>query len=432
MVRTLNKFRTRQMALIMGSIFLAAIWYCPAALAQKESQKEFVTLGLKEISGQDIPGAKQQAVSQALEKAVEHAVASLIPGQAMAASLEFIHDHILADTDKFIITYKVLGGTSYGGNYLVSVESQVSLNLLEERLTKARLINTEHSTPSLLFLIAEQTSQEILPRYWWGRNPEPYHSAAESILLNTLAEKRFRSVLEPDQHPDPANYKVEFTTIYDEQAAINLGEALDADMVIIGRVKSSESINRMGDQRAFDGMVEINAYDVKSGTLAFQFGVKEAATSTMEDEGNSQAIDKAAQTASQNLIERLNQFWSKTQRKENGFELALEGEDFLNRFIALKRRFKDMSDIENMVPKEIGSSSAVMEIIYKGSTTQFADTLMLKTFDDFGLEILAVTPDKVSIRFIEQDPIVPETSGTFPETPESSEPSPVTGQSLDE
>ncbi len=71
------------------------------------------------------------------------------------------------------------------------------------------------------------------------------------------------------------------------------------------------------------------------------------------------------------------------------------------RFIALKKRFKEIRDIENMQPKEIGSAHAVMEIVYKGSPEQFANAVLLKTFDGFGLELAEVTPEQVKIRFVE-------------------------------
>jgi hypothetical protein len=55
-----------------------------------------------------------------------------------------------------------------------------------------------------------------------------------------------------------------------------------------------------------------------------------------------------------------------------------------------------------MQPKEIGSDKAVMEIVFKGSPEQFADAVMLKTFDGFGIEVAEVTEQMVFIHFIEK------------------------------
>ena len=80
----------------------------------------------------------------------------------------------------------------------------------------------------------------------------------------------------------------------------------------------------------------------------------------------------------------------------------IKGKNFLPRFIALKQEFQQMSEIENMQPKEMGSNYAVMQISYKGNSSQFADAVMLKTFDSFGLEFLDITDTEVTIKFIEK------------------------------
>ena len=89
-------------------------------------------------------------------------------------------------------------------------------------------------------------------------------------------------------------------------------------------------------------------------------------------------------------------------RREHSFDVRIEGMEFLPRFIALKKRFQQIPEIENMQPKEMGSNFALLEMFYKGRPTHFANAVMLKTFDTFGLEILDVSDTQVTIRFIEK------------------------------
>ncbi|MDZ7664057.1 MAG: hypothetical protein U5K27_01785 [Desulfotignum sp.] len=42
-----------------------------------------------------------------------------------------------------------------------------------------------------------------------------------------------------------------------------------------------------------------------------------------------------------------------------------------------------------------------MEVVYKGTPAHFADSIMLKTFDGFGIEIGEITDRFVDIRFID-------------------------------
>jgi len=62
-----------------------------------------------------------------------------------------------------------------------------------------------------------------------------------------------------------------------------------------------------------------------------------------------------------------------------------------------------MPEFTSMLQKEIGSNSALVQILYKGTPTRFANAVMLKTFDSFGLEITEVTDEGVTLRFIEKE-----------------------------
>ncbi len=359
-----------------------------------------VTTGKHRI-GKDMPGAKRRAVNQALERAVQNAFASLVSRQVFASNLEFLYDRLLPGAADYVITYRVLDGIQHKGQYLVGVESKIDLALVGKRLQDARILNAGKDKPVVLFLIAEQAPTDILPRYWWGNNPEPYTSRAETILKTELAQNRVLFAHAGAEYPDPSFYNIQFASIYDAKAAMDLGRALKADMVIMGKAMASESFNRMGDEKTFDAVIDLRGYDLASGKTVLSTSAKATATSEMETEGAIQALTEAAQTVGVELGQKIDTFWSQNLRKENSFDLAIEGDNFLPRFIALKKRIRDIRDIENMQPKEIGSAHAIMEIVYKGSPAQFADAVLLKTFEGYGLEIAEVSDELVKIRFVE-------------------------------
>ena len=360
-----------------------------------------VTTGQEKIKGQDIPGAKQAAVKKALEQAVQHTFASLVSRQTFASNLEFLYDRLLPGTLDFVVTYRVLDGIEYKEHYIAGVESKINVDLVEKRLKDARIIRQGSAKPVVLLLIAEQTPDSLLPKYWWGDNPDPYRSLAEEHLKMRLGQEKIPFAVSGSNYPDPSNYNVDFTSIYDAESAMALGLALKADMVVLGKAVAAESFNRMGDEKTFDATIELAAYDVASQTAVIHTLSKATAKSNMESAGVTAALNQAADQAAQDLGGKIDSFWGKSLRKENSFELSIEGENFLPRFIALKRRIQDIRDIENMQPKEIGAAHAIMEVVYKGSPNQFANAVMLKTFEGFGLEIAEVTEEQVKIRFVE-------------------------------
>lgn len=390
-------------AMMIGFMFaLSAFFAQPLLAATKSGVLTGVTTGKQRVVNQNIQKAKQKAVAQALETALQNAFASLVSREILAANLDFFYEQVLSRTSDYIKAYRVMGGMKSKGYYLVGVETKVDLALLEKKLTDARILKTGKGKPTILFFIAEKTLDDLQPKYWWGKNPIPYISDAELIIISKMLRDDFRVAGTGSDRPDPSFYDIAFSTIYDVSAAKKLGVQMKADMVVFGKASSTESINRMGDERTFDAIVSLEAYHLETGEKALSLSRTAAAKSQVPVVGQINAIKNAAQLAAQDLSEKLSGFWSDQLRREHAFDVRIEGDSFLPRFIALKQRFVQMPGIENMQPREMGSDYALLELFYKGKPAQFADTVMLKTFKEFGLEIMDVTDSLVTIRFIEK------------------------------
>ncbi len=396
---------TKKQALIWAgvSIFIILLAQNCAFAAQKTGLLTTVTTGNREIVNEDIPGARQAAVSDALERAVVNAFASAVSPQVFAAHLDFLYGRILPVAQDYVVTYRVLGEITHTDTYLVGVESKINLVLLEQMLTEASIRNAGTDMPTILLLIAEQGPKDLLPRYWWGNNPEPYISYAETRIMDTLLDKRFNVAGMEKEKPDTSFYDIRFPSIYDAGAAVDLAEKVNADLVVVGRASAAESANRMGEEKIFDAVIKLTAYDVGSGQQVAVCENTAAAKSDPDQEGAIQAIEKAADLAALDLAEKMDHYWSGHLRKENRFDVVITGNGFLPRFLALKKRLAEIAEIQNMQPKEMGSDRAVMELVYKGSPSHFADSIMLKTFAGFGIEIAEVTDNLVTIQFIDGD-----------------------------
>jgi len=385
-------------------LFIAVIFVCePSFAAVRSDVLTGVTSARRMVINQNIPQTKQKAVSDALKIALQNAFATLVSRQVFASNLDYFYNQVLSHTSDYIITYRVLGTIENKGHYVVAVESKVDLKLLAKTLTHARIMNANQDKPVILMFIVEKTPSDLLPRYWWGNNPIPYQSLAEQIIVNQMIQDRFIITGNGNERPDPSFYNITFNSIYDIAAAKDLGKEMKADMIIFGKAISSESINRMGDEKAFNAKINLEGYNLETGEKVVVSQVQAVVTSDREQEGNMNAIVKAAHLSVQDLTEKINTYWTQNLRKEHAFDVRIEGDNFLPRFIALKQRFKQMPGIENMQPREMGTNYAVLQVFYKGKSSQFANAVMLKTFDSFGLEISDIVDDLVSIKFIEKD-----------------------------
>jgi hypothetical protein len=157
----------------------------------------------------------------------------------------------------------------------------------------------------------------------------------------------------------------------------------------------------MENEKIFEGIVRLNAFDVTTGESVagceHQIGAKAGDNQT----GDVQAIVQAADLAAADLTVQIDRFWTQKQRKKTTFDVRIEGDQLIPRFIALKKRFAEIPEIENVQPREIGSDQAILEMVYQGGPDQFVDRIMLKTFDGFGIEVVELTDTRVSLRFVE-------------------------------
>jgi len=361
-----------------------------------------VTTGKRMVVNHNIQQAKQGAVSDALSAAVQNAFSELMTPQVLASNLDFLYTEILSHPSDFIITYRSLGEIEHKSAFLVAVESRVNLEMLQKTLTDAKILDAGKDKPFIMFFISEKTPSDDLPRYWWGKDSTSYKSLAEETIAGKMIQNRFMLVGNGPQRPDPSFYNITFISVDDINSARTLGKEMKADMIIFGNAASSLATNRMGGEKTFDAEILLQAYDVNTGEKIINSKVQAVAKSNTDEEGYTQALVKAAGVSAEDLIEKINSYWSRNLRKEQTFDLKLSGDNFLPRFIALKQRFKDMPEIINILQKEIGSNSSLVQIQYKGNPSRFANAVMLKTFDSFGLEITDVTDTLVTIRFIEK------------------------------
>ncbi|MBU0462923.1 MAG: hypothetical protein KKD21_05915 [Proteobacteria bacterium] len=384
-------------------LFISILFiYEPSSAANDSSILTGVTTGKRQIINHDLQQAKQNAVSEALRVAVQNAFAKVVSKQVLASNLDFFYNQVLSHASDYIITYQVLGGIENKGHYLVGVESKVDILKLEKTLTDARIINANKDKPVILFFIAEKTPSDLLPKYWWGKNPIPYQSLTEKIIIDKMLQDRFIIIGNDRERPDPSFYNITFDSIYDVAAAKDLGKKMDADMIVFGKASSAEATNIMGQEKTFNAQISLEGYNLETGEKVVTSQVQAVAKSDMDREGNIQALFKAANLSAADLSEKMDAYWTRYLRKEQIFDVTIKGENFLPRFIALKQEFQQMPGIENMQPKEMGSNYAIMQIFYKGNSSQFADAVMLKTFDSFGLEFSDITDNLVTITFIEK------------------------------
>lgn len=384
----------------------ASLTFTPPA-ASDSRPSAIITLGKSSIK-KSITQAKQNAVNNALNKAMENAVTQLLTPSELSDGFEFICNTVLnSNADNYVTTYKIIGETRQASVYNVAVETRINFKTLKKFLKEKSVITTHVELPRVMLFITEKRPGDIMPRYWWGKNPLPYDSITEQKIVSMLKEQNFPLVGHAAERPDPEKSGVFFTAIHDTEASISLGRKLKADIIVMGTAWAEEDANVMGDEKAYRGMVELDIHRIAGGLKLGVISKNALVKNIDKEEGLNSSLSMAGQIAGEALTTILKNRWAEQGTDFKTIKAKIEGSDYLSSFIMLRKTLSTMNNIKDVQTQELSSEQAIVNISFKGNGTTLANTLMLKSFDNFGLELSEVTEDSLTIRFIPKANVPP-------------------------
>ena len=359
-----------------------------------------IAMGKHPIS-KSITQAKQNAVTDALTSAIKRAVIEMLTPSQLTDNLEFVAHHFNnASPDRYISTYKIIGDAKDASTYFIAVEATINMVSLQAFLQEKKILTTESQLPKLLLLISEKQPDDAFPQFWWSATAAPHIAISEQQITDILTAQGFTFVDGQTRHPNPEEMGIFFTSINDPEAAVAFGKQLNADVIIMGAASAQEDANVMGDERGYQGEIELDIYSAQSGLKLASISKSALAKSPQKKVGLNTALTLVGKTAGEALSSTLMTVWKKEGTPVNIIKANIKGADYLSSFIMLRKTLSTMTHIENVQTRELGAEQAIVDISYRGDGKALANTLMLKSFDTFGLELSDVTEDALTIRFI--------------------------------
>ncbi|HYA14428.1 MAG TPA: flagellar assembly protein T N-terminal domain-containing protein [Syntrophales bacterium] len=117
-------------------VFLTGILLLPSKglLQDNEDIKTVNTEGTSTITNDDLANARNNAIQDALQKAVEQVVIILIPDKTISSQSQIIRDNLYAKTMEYIHDYKILSERQYQAAYQVNIRATLFASSIREDL----------------------------------------------------------------------------------------------------------------------------------------------------------------------------------------------------------------------------------------------------------------------------------------------------------
>ena len=174
--------------IVLFSLFITIA--ASAVLARNQPENQTIdVVGTGRIRGEDISGARAEAISDCLVSAISLVTADLLQQQVFIQSFQDINQLLFSGADEFVQDYKVLTEDTTGRNYRVMVQTTVSVIKIRELLIQNDILSQNAVPLKVLLLIAEKDLEEIFYKYWWG---DVYaETMSEAQLAGALSKQGF-------------------------------------------------------------------------------------------------------------------------------------------------------------------------------------------------------------------------------------------------
>jgi hypothetical protein len=281
------------------------------------------------------------------------------------------------------------------------VQVTVSIANLQKRFAETGITLIQESLPSILILISEQNIDDPFPRYWWGAESPYFKAAAETAIAEMLASNGL-AVIDPGMMEEISDIDPEsdHADISDQQAMV-LGKQFEAGVVVVGQSKAERTENVMGaNTRSFSASITARVINTENGEAIASTSQTSTTVNTNEYEGAQEALIKAGSRAGEDLFIKIAEIWKKGSEKPAMFGIEVAGTSNLGNFVLFRNILNGIAGVKRIQIKELKADTSTIMVDYTGTTKALADSLMIKAYDTFSINISEVSEDHLRIELV--------------------------------
>lgn len=363
-------------------------------------------VGIGTILNNDKAMARDNAIEDALRKAVEQAVGTFVSSETMVENFQLLSDHIYTKTEGYIQNYKIISEVPVEGLYRVSVEAAVALGNLKDDLAATGLLMARKHKPRVMFLIAEQNIGHEDFKYWWGHHvSETDLSITETVLVEKFSKKGFNVVDHAAKAGSIEIGEAHRMVKLNDNAVVSLGNQYDAEVVIVGKALARHVGNMMGtSMKSCQANMSARAIRTDNGAIIASANTYGAAVHIDEITGGSEALKKAASDLASKLMSQIIITWSKEIGGTTLVQMTVNGISSYQDFLRLENVLKgQVRGVKGVYQRSITAGTARIDIEIKGDAQSLANDLTTKDFQNFSINITHLTQNSIELTILPKD-----------------------------
>lgn len=386
---------------VLLSLMLTLLFIAPAVPAQEESRTVSAE-GVAAIQNGQRDIARDAAIFDAQQRAVEQAIGTLIDSQTMVENFQVISDSILSQTKGYIKRYNITGEYPEGNLLRITITAEVSLGKISDDLSAIGILLGQVHKPRTMILIAEQNIGQEVVAWWLGavHGQSTDMAVTETTLMDKFTEKGFEMI---DHEAAAQNIKV--TSAYKVQnlsteQARTLGNQAAAEVVLVGKSLARLQGN-VGALKSAQADLTVKAIRTDSGQVLASVSTHGAAVHVSEVTAGIDALKKASAEASDQLITKILAQYSKEVGGSRSINITISGFTTKAQFVKFKDVLKNqVRGIKNLHERSYANGTAKISVDSKNSAQILSDELATKDFGTFSVDVTSSSANQLELRVI--------------------------------
>jgi len=372
-----------------------------AAIAQETQEVEIS--GQAAIYEGDKAQARDKAIDDALRKAVEQAVGTMISSETITENYQLLSDRIYSKAEGYVKKFRITDEREEDGVYIVQIKAEVALGQVQGDLESLNLLMQRKEMPRVLVMVAEQNIGVEKPAYWWsGALLSEDMRVVETTLMEIMKAKGF-NFIDPATLTGKKKVKMAVAYLSDKQAA-RVGKTSEAEVVIFGKavardIGQSWEGTRM---RSANAAVQVQAVNTSNGEVIAVASEEATVPHVSPAVAGRQALRKASEKIAAKLIEQIAAKWVAETSSAASVRITVTG-------VQNSRMLKKLEEVlSNQVrgvkavhQRSFSAGSALLDVMLAGKTRDLAAELEAKDFGGvFKLEVESISPNALKLKLI--------------------------------
>lgn len=349
------------------------------------AQNIVISQGTSYIHNDRVDIAHDKAIENALRSVVEKTVGVMISSTTEVENYEVKLDKILSESQGFINSYTVTGEDRDGNILKVTVEADVGVGKLKDRMNALNMIMVRKAMPRLMIMFNKGSQADIV---------------AESVMSKYFMSHGFK-IIDAETVKKNMRHERLQALASDEKELKKLGHRYGAEIVIMGNIEFSHKTVKVDNiEMMFNkALGSVKAVKVDTGEVIATDSDTRSAPGLGDAE--KRVIEEMGLNLSESMMDQIMERWSSELTNAVTVKLLASGIRSYKELAMFKEVFaRDVRGVKGIYQRSYANGQAEFDIEIKGNTQSLADDVESVNLDKRTIKILEITQNKVIIRLV--------------------------------